>query len=84
MKKAKIALTFVAVLAVVGGALAFKAKQSHNFYSTDTAGGCSSLTVLNSIQTTEKPDASRSIVQTELSTLPTAAPCPVITIKPNA
>jgi hypothetical protein len=33
MKKAKIFLTGLAVLAVVGGALAFKAKQSFVYYS---------------------------------------------------
>lgn len=38
MKKAKFALTAVAVLAVVGGALAFKAnRQARHFYSLGTA-----------------------------------------------
>lgn len=35
MKKAKIFLTALTVLAVVGGALAFKAKQTKAFYQCD-------------------------------------------------
>lgn len=38
MKKAKIMLTAIAVLAVVGGALAFKAKSAANVYCKNTAG----------------------------------------------
>ena len=32
MKKAKIMITAITVLAVVGGALAFKVRQEHTFY----------------------------------------------------
>lgn len=40
MKKAKIALTAIAVLAITGGALAYKATLTHLFYSTGPQGKC--------------------------------------------
>ena len=42
MKKAKMMLTALAVLAVVGGSLAFKAKHFNQFdyFSTDASGIC--------------------------------------------
>jgi len=39
MKKAKIMLTAIAVLAVVGGALAFKARQNPNLFYCATVNG---------------------------------------------
>ncbi|HEY1200077.1 MAG TPA: hypothetical protein VGE79_03800 [Niastella sp.] len=38
MKKAKILLTAIAVFAVVGGAMAFKARVGHTIYTTAIAG----------------------------------------------
>ena len=43
MKKAKLMLTAIAVVTVVGGAFAFKAKTIRNFYSADTSGKCTLL-----------------------------------------
>ncbi|MCS3800121.1 hypothetical protein [Niastella sp. OAS944] len=43
MKKAKIFLTALTVLAVVGGALAFKAKQPRQFAFCNTASGICEL-----------------------------------------
>ena len=40
MKKAKIMLTGIAVLAIVSGALAFKAKSNHVLYLKDGSGHC--------------------------------------------
>jgi hypothetical protein len=42
MKKAKLLLTGIAVLAIVGGALAFKAKSAFNknYCTSDTSGTC--------------------------------------------
>jgi hypothetical protein len=47
MKKIKIMLTTIAVFAVIGGALAFKAKSQHRFYTLSTNGFCVSPTSLN-------------------------------------
>ncbi|MGO4288240.1 hypothetical protein [Chitinophaga sp. RAB17] len=82
MKKAKIALTAVAVLAVVGGALAFKASIAKTFYQSTVAGGpCSYSTSLSLITTTlTAPGA----FTTELSLQRDLVnPCPVITVKAN-
>jgi hypothetical protein len=43
MKKAKIMLTAIAVLAVVGGSLAFKARSSHRFFIGTQANNCPAL-----------------------------------------
>ena len=40
MKKAKIMLSAIAVFAVVGGALAFKAKNNHSLFLGSAAGEC--------------------------------------------
>ena len=50
MKKAKIFLTALTVLTVVGGALAFKARQPHVFYTCDTS---KDLCIIPFITTTE-------------------------------
>ena len=65
MKKVKIMLTAVTVLAVVGGALAFKAQKFSNFcvYTADAPGACAA-TSINSI-TTPSEDA-QSFVTTRL------------------
>jgi hypothetical protein len=75
MKKAKVALTAIAVFAVVGGALAFKVRQNHTFYMTNPndQNKCNLETVLRS--TTAKEGQ-----VTSLSTAPTDAECPQITI----
>jgi hypothetical protein len=49
MKRARIALTAIAVFAVVGGAVAFK--QSKRIYVPTVAGGPCTSTILNRITT---------------------------------
>ncbi|MBO9727311.1 MAG: hypothetical protein J7623_01605 [Chitinophaga sp.] len=82
MKQAKLALLAIAVLAVVGGILAFKANGIHPFYSTGVAGKCDAfagnfkydITTITSL-----PGA----YTTNLSTVPDPAhACPKITIVP--
>jgi hypothetical protein len=51
MKKAKIFLTALTVLAVVGGALAFKAKTANIFYTCDPAIGLCTIPVTTTFQT---------------------------------
>ena len=45
MKKAKVALTAIAVMGIVGGALAFNAKKAYSssFVVTSTPGACSNV-----------------------------------------
>lgn len=45
MKKAKIMLASIAVIAVVGGALAFKAKSTQNIFYFDPIGSTCTLTL---------------------------------------
>lgn len=81
MKKAKIALTALIVLAVLGGALALKAKQVRVFYCSTVSGGPCNVptTILYSFTTLITNGA--DIITTALSTVPTTAPCPIITIQ---
>ncbi|MBS0027558.1 hypothetical protein ACTJJ0_20130 [Chitinophaga sp. 22321] len=77
MKQAKFALTAVAVLAVIGGALAFKANSASNkFYSTDAQGQCKVSTVLPYVV-----DTNAGTYITNLSTASTTAACPQITLR---
>lgn len=77
MKKAKFALTAVAVLAVVGGALAFKASRGNQIQVyTESAGKCNVTTTLfdrtlNGVGQT---------FTTKFSIAPTLTPCPVQTV----
>jgi hypothetical protein len=76
MKKAKIMLTAIAVFAVVGGALAFKAKRLVTVYTQSTNGQCSVPLPNRSISTVG--------LATFASATPTTLPCPAtrITVVP--
>ena len=52
MKKAKIFLTAMTVLAVVGGALAFKVKQSFDYYTCNIPAKKCSIFATNTFETT--------------------------------
>ncbi|WP_145712189.1 hypothetical protein [Chitinophaga japonensis] len=75
MKKAKVMLTVIAVFAVVGGALAFKARTQHTFYRTNPANGQCSVPVQLFSTTT-----STGGQLTQLSVASTTDPCPTIRI----
>ncbi|MBO9727318.1 MAG: hypothetical protein J7623_01640 [Chitinophaga sp.] len=83
MKQAKLALTAVAILAVVGGALAFKANTIRAFYSTGVAGKCDALLTNTKFDVTTVTTPLGAYT-TNLSTAPDAAHvCPKITIVPG-
>ena len=85
MKKAKIALTFVAVLAVVGGALAFKASLPRGFYTEDANKHCVVLTQLQYVTTTAtSTNPALGITSIKASVASTAATCPVIFVQTAA
>ncbi|GAA3935313.1 hypothetical protein GO495_14775 [Chitinophaga oryziterrae] len=52
MKKAKIVLTVVAIFAIVGGALAIKARDTNLFYVPSVPGGICSVPVFTTLTTT--------------------------------
>lgn len=76
MKKAKIALTAVAVLAVVGGALAYKAALPRTFFINDAQGKCLVQTqyTLSIVPTTYTAQPTSNAT---LSIASVNAPCPV-------
>jgi len=76
MKKAKILLTAIAVFAVVGGALAFKAKRLVTVYTQHANGQCIVPLSNRSISTVGQA--------TFASAAPTTLPCPAtrITVVP--
>ncbi|NLR60709.1 hypothetical protein HGH93_21545 [Chitinophaga polysaccharea] len=80
MKKAKVILTAVGVLAIAGGALAFKATRSANtFYTSNAAGQCKVTTQL--FYTTDPLAANTTItVPLTASTKTTNAACPIIPV----
>ena len=78
MKKAKITLTAIAVFAVIGGALAFKARNLNTFYSTAPNGQCSA-TFRTTYITGEVGEP--QTFTTRLSIAPTTAICPILTVK---
>jgi hypothetical protein len=79
MKKAKMMLTALAVLGVVGGAMAFKAKHfgQHVFIQDPVSGQCN--LVLDDFATTDA-----SGIATAASVVATTDPCPAtfITVAP--
>lgn len=76
MKQAKFALTAVAVLAVIGGALAFKAnRQGSNLFIQEQ--GKNQCTFLTSTPYVTTPVG----VTIRASIASTTAPCPVLTVK---
>jgi len=80
MKKAKIALSAIAILAVVGGAFAFKATKTRQpLYSTNTAGLC--IVPTNLFLTTQQqfPGQPISTVTNTIYTTPVQGPCPTTT-----
>ncbi|MGO4288232.1 hypothetical protein [Chitinophaga sp. RAB17] len=87
MKKAKLALSITAVLAVISGALGFKAKSVHVFYKDSTIGSlriaCSIpiSTTWTTTTTTLIPGAFTTYLST---TKDINNPCPVITVKASA
>ncbi|MGF6928274.1 putative esterase YcpF (UPF0227 family) [Chitinophaga sp. W2I13] len=77
MKQAKFALTAVAVLAVVGGALAFKASRGETlvgFYATTATAQCTIPTAI--ANRTLQPNGAG--VTTLFSVISTTKPCPVV------
>jgi hypothetical protein len=80
MKRAKIVLTAVALFAVVGGALAFKATRSlRTLYITNAQGQCKS-TFFTTLTTAQQfPNQPIATVTSSYSTLPTNAACPLTT-----
>jgi len=74
MKRAKIALTAVGVLAIVGGALAFKARQLNTFYkAAPGASVCSVMTQLTLTKTIQGGAISANL--TDVFNAPT--PCSI-------
>lgn len=77
MKKVKVLLTAITVFAVVGGALAFKAKESFTFYTSDGTNVCNIPTV--SFSTTES-----GTIPVNATLTATSADCPQILVRPGA
>lgn len=74
MKKAKIVLSAVALFAVVGGALAFKAaRQPNRFFTAPAAGQLCTIPVNLSYTTTANPTTIIPYATTSTTTLCTAA-----------
>lgn len=86
MKRAKFALTAVAVLAVIGGALAFKASRTGSFLYTETttknAQG-QTITVCNVGTVTPYITVSAGGQFIKASTAATSVPCPDLRVVPN-
>ncbi|MGF6850208.1 hypothetical protein QFZ51_005443 [Chitinophaga sp. W3I9] len=84
MKKAKFALTAVAILAVVGGALAFKASRNFDVvvYTQTISQGTTYCTFKTLVENATITGAGATFT-TKASLAPTTAPCPVITLRSN-
>lgn len=79
MKKAKLMLSAIAVLAVVGGAFAFKANRTENlFYKTNAAGNCLSTTF--PLRTTAVVNGQAGEIQTTYFTTTVLGACPTTKI----
>ncbi|MFY0254164.1 hypothetical protein ACDQ55_09445 [Chitinophaga sp. 30R24] len=74
MKKAKIALSAIAVLAIVGGAFAFKAATPVRFYVPAADGKCTLSTIFTYATTTINAPGAFTY---QLSTLSTTTTCPI-------
>ncbi|WP_142686585.1 hypothetical protein [Chitinophaga polysaccharea] len=89
MKQAKLALTAVAVLAVVGGALAFKASRTTdvNLYTASIVDGktyCSVPAIRENATLQSGPGTGATFTTVaSLSPNTLVAPCPTITLKVN-
>jgi hypothetical protein len=84
MKKAKLMLTAVAVMAVVGGALAFKAVkfQTNTFYCTTTTNSACTVADLVQIKKTIDPTGVANTYCSDAThSGGTADPCPFISLK---
>lgn len=55
MKQAKIMITAIAIFAVVGGALAFKAQKGHTVYTGPDASNCTFTTSLTTTDDVLQP-----------------------------
>jgi len=81
MKKAKIALSAIAILAVVGGAFAFKASRTpHKFYRTDINGICTSAFLTT--YTTDPLVGGPATTLTTINFVSTLAPCKTTIVYP--
>lgn len=79
MKKAKIILAAVAVIGVVGGALAFKARETQSVFVHDPADARVSACTLQVSPRTLLPNAN-FITQTRASIAATTAGCPIVNV----
>jgi len=80
MKKAKLLLAAVGVIAVASSALAAFAKIPHLFYKPDVFGNCTVSTLLT---LTTAPQPNQQGVVTNLSTTRTEAPCTITVYTTN-
>jgi len=80
MKQAKIALTAVAVLAVIGGSWAFKATQNRWVYIEDSNLRCTIGAQLPYTTTIATSTNGINLVKTRVSFASTTAPCPITTV----
>jgi hypothetical protein len=88
MKKAKVILSAVAILAVAGGALAFKARSEHTFFKVDAANPNPALRVCTlEVETTYTTNpalglpGAPAIIQTTYYTAPVnSTVCPQTTL----
>ncbi|WP_441571952.1 hypothetical protein [Chitinophaga sp. RAB17] len=82
MKKAKLALTAVSILAVIGGALAYKAAIPKSLYKSTVNGGPCSYAVSLAYITTSCTDPGAFTTELSLSR-DLVNTCPVICIRAN-
>jgi hypothetical protein len=80
MKKVKIMLSAIAIFAVVGGALAFKAKTNNTFYKKNTVNGKCDIPVLS--QSTITTDEVNGIFF-ETMTLTQSSDCGILLTNSN-
>ena len=82
MKKAKVMLAAIAVLGVLGGAIAVKAKTSSfltpNVYVSNPSNG-NKCDLLINFRTTDPADATATITGQYVADAPLEATCPVVT-----
>jgi hypothetical protein len=77
MKKAKIMLSAIAIFAVVGGALAFKAKNAHFVYCATTAETVCSVNISSYSPASLASTGNIGIITTSFCTTAPTLPCTV-------
>jgi hypothetical protein len=83
MRKAKIALTAVGVLAIVGGALAFKAaRTTHTFFTNGVGNVCTTTTAILFSTTDLVGDQETEFVAGVGRVANSQAPCPGLNLYP--